>query len=81
MAPLRRLPDGVALPSSPERDWLIGDIAMLVDGFARIAPCEAVSVRLEAIDHEPAGASIATCRGPGIRCLPPNPGKRRYRSR
>lgn len=79
-APLRRLADRASLHSSPERDWLIGDIAMLVDCFARIARCEAVNVRLEAIDHDACwrfhrdhvGLRLnATYRGPGTQWLPP----------
>ena len=93
-APLQRLADGVALPPSPQRDWLIGDIAMLVDCFAQIARCEAVNVRLEAIDHDACwrfhrdyvGLRLnATYRGPGTQWLPPERadaalrGQRRYR--
>eukprot|EP01034_Spumella_vulgaris_P001066 gene1066-1417_t len=79
-APLQRLADGVALPPSPQRDWLIGDIAMLVDCFAQIARCAAVNVRLEAIDHDACwrfhrdyvGLRLnATYRGPGTQWLPP----------
>lgn len=51
-APLHRLANAVSLPRSRERDWLIDDVAMLVDCFAQIARAEAVKVRLEAIDHD-----------------------------
>ena len=79
-APLQRLADAVALSASPERDWLIDDIAMLVDLFARIARCAAVNVRLEAIDHDACwrfhrdyvGLRLnTTYRGPGTQWLPP----------
>ncbi len=93
-APLRRMADRVSLRGSPERDWLIGDIAMLVDRFALIARCEMVKVRLEAIDHDACwrfhrdhvGLRLnATYRGPGTQWLPPQRaeaalrGQRRYR--
>lgn len=89
MAALHRLADAVALPSSPERDWMIGDIAMLVDRFARIARCGTVSVRLEAIDHDACwrfhrdyvGLRLnATYRGPGTQWLPPEHAEAALRS-
>ncbi len=88
-APLQRLADAVSLPPSPERNWLIGDIAMLVDCFARIARCKAVNVRLEAIDHDACwrfhrdyvGLRLnATYRGPGTQWLPPERAEAALRS-
>ncbi len=83
------LADKVALPACAERDWLIGDIAMLVDCFAQIARCEAVNVRLEAIDHDACwrfhrdyvGLRLnATYRGPGTQWLPPERAEAALRS-
>ncbi len=84
----------MSLPRSRECDWLIHDIAMLIDCFAQIARAEVVNVRLEAVDHDACwrfhrdyvGLRLnTTYRGPGTQWLPPEKaeaalrGQRRYR--
>lgn len=87
--PLQRLADEVSLPRSNERTWLIEDIAMLIDCFAQVARCEAVNVRLEAVDHDACwrfhrdyvGLRLnATYRGPGTQWLPPERAEAALRS-